>query len=189
MLRHIKRTCYLLAIDLAAVMSIGLFYIHAHEPSDQEDADQVAVGIPFDKKVEHYVVSVGRPWWFVTLILPKEYYSKDNLETIFRYYMGKYPDKGTALTVEVFADSESYERYRNNPTKGAIIFSNEPPKPLTKDNWDREHASFLRACDNQFYYYSTDLENPVKQERVLLKGRWTAGPELGDCKKKEGQER
>jgi hypothetical protein len=170
------------------VLAILVFPAIGRQQIAMDNTDQAATGIPFEKKSESYAVSVGRPWWTVRIILPKEYYSRENLEKIFNYYMGKYPDKRTALSVDVFADAQTFERYNTSRGEGlAVVFPGQPSPPKTKDNWNSSHAYFLRGCDNQFYYYSPDLESPVERERVLLKGRFTIGPELAECSEQNKQ--
>jgi hypothetical protein len=179
-----KRIIYLLALEcfIAALIVTSLWFTGEYKMYLKKNADQIATDIPFEKKGESDTVSVGRPWQFVTLVLPAGYYSKKNLEIIFRYYTEKYPNKRQALTVDVFAGEDSYERYLKEPPILATIFGNPRQEPLTRYNWNLPHASFLRACDNEFYHYSSNLENPTEREMVLLKGRITAGPELSECR-------
>ncbi|HET8671926.1 MAG TPA: hypothetical protein VFM05_15305 [Candidatus Saccharimonadales bacterium] len=184
MSKHKKSNIYFIALGgcIAAILIFSLWFVAQSHIYAQENTDQLEVGIPFEKVSETFRVSVGRPWWFVVLVLPPEQYSKDNLERIFQYYKEKHSDKREALTVDVFAGMENFKRFKEDPPSLVNVFSDTPPEPLTKDNWKAPHASFLRACENEFYYYSPDLEEPNKTERVLLKGGWTAGPELSECR-------
>jgi len=181
MFHQIKNRRFLFFIAPFVLMTMLICPATGRQQTNTENMDQSSVGIPFESKEESYAVSVGRRWWHVKLILSRDYYFKENLEKIFKYYMKKYPDKRTALTVDVYADVQTYERYMNNRRERESLLESPSPQPKTRDTWASDHASFLRGCDNQFYYYSPDLENPAQRERVLLKGRFTMGPELREC--------
>src|SRR5262249_16878950 len=121
-------------------------------------------------------VGLGKTtWWEVTLILSKEYYAKENLERIFRYYSGKYPDKKAILRVSVFADPDVYERHLKTPACKLVTEPTEEDKAQAnvpaKDRWSIPHATYERLCYNEYYYYSPDPDEPDKRERVILNGK------------------
>ncbi len=133
---------------ITSIVAVSFWFIGQYQTYAQENANQNEIGITFQKVSEIYMESVGRPWWRVVLVLRPEQYSKENLERIFQYYKEKYPDKRQALTVNVFAGIESFNRFQQDPPLIGTVFSDTVPEPVTKENWNSHHASYLRACDN-----------------------------------------
>lgn len=48
-----------------------------------------------------------------------------------------------------------------------------------KERWSIAHAVYERLCYDEFYYYSTALEDPDKHETVVLKGPGVEPEEIG----------
>lgn len=141
--------------------------------SDSE-LDQRALGLPVDIEDQQTFLGLGKTtWWMVTLILPNEHYSKDNLERIFRYYSEKYPNKKDILRVSVFADEETYKRSQESwgPHRKNALTEEELRSLPPKQRKSTPHATYERLCYNEFYYYSLDLEDPDKSETIALKGK------------------
>lgn len=139
--------------------------------------DQRAVGLSFDVKRETTFVGLRKTtWWEVALVLPRDYYSKENLERIFHYYSEKHPDKMSILRVEVYADEETYQRHLKTPF---CVLSVAPSKTTdeaqpdlpSKETWSIAHATYERLCYNECYHYSLDLENPEQREMIVLNGK------------------
>jgi hypothetical protein len=113
-------------------------------------------GIPVKIRSEHY----GFGTRFVEVILPRRYYSKENLERLWQYYCEKYPDKKDKLDVRVYAKRESGE-----------------PDSTTDPGYD---ANFSRqgegaaayGGDDEFYSYRPNLDKPNETVNVQLKGRY-----------------
>ncbi|HXG64706.1 MAG TPA: hypothetical protein VNO70_06335 [Blastocatellia bacterium] len=171
-LRRIVGCAFVIFLLVAAPIAAQL------NTQQENDSDQVKVGIPFETKDQRTFVGLGKTtWWTVTLILPDEYYSKENLERIFQYYSEKYPEKRHILRVSVYADEETYQRHLNEDTfylpgsdPRRKHSNGEAPKRPARETWNIPHAMYERLCYNEFYYYSPDLENPEKRETVILNG-------------------
>jgi hypothetical protein len=160
-------------ISLIVITPVSVNSGHQQE----NNIDQSTVGLPFVLKEERTSVGLGKTtWWMVSLILPRDYYSRENLERIFQYYSEKHPNKKSILRVNVYADEETYQRYVRT---FCCAITADPPKEendtqarhSSKETWSIAHATYERLCYNEFYYYSPDLENPDKRETVVLKGK------------------
>ena len=174
---------YLLLVSLVAVIAS----CSGNAPQQNGVAtDQQILGLPFEIKYVNRYDSIDK-WYIVTLVLPRQYYSKENLERIFQYYSGKNPDLARIVRVMVFADPETYERSRS-------VKEWEPPKTIEqrkesdeepsvpKPYWNNAHAHYDRQCQNEHYWYSPDLDDPSKQETVILKGKLYGMPIMNPCK-------
>lgn len=161
-------------INLAIATTLMRISVEAGQQITINDSelDRRVLGIPVDIRDQQTFVGLGKTtWWMVTLILPNEHYSKNNLERIFQYYSEKYVNKKDILRVSVFADEETYKRsqeswHRSNDRSGEAV-RNLP----SKQKWSIPHATYERLCYNEFYYYSPDPENPDKRETIVLKGK------------------
>jgi hypothetical protein len=60
-------------------------------------------------------------------LIPKESYSRENIESLFRWYIGKHERDADMLKLEVYIEDKAYRAARLcDPAYGAII---EPPLP------------------------------------------------------------
>lgn len=141
--------------------------------------DQDALGLQFEIKRESKYDSIDK-WYQITLVLPREYYSKMNLERIFQYYSDKEPELARIVRVEVFADKATYERSLSGDLPSSTPATQD--EPAEKQAWRSYHAHYQRECLNEYYFYSPDLDNPSKQETVILKGKLYGAPVTYPCK-------
>jgi hypothetical protein len=119
----------------------------------------------------------------VSITCPCEYYSKKNLERIFQYYSDKEPELARIVRVEVFADQETYERSLSRDLPSSTRVTPERrEEPAEKPAWRSYHAHYQRECLNEYYFYSSDLDNPSKHETVILKGKLYGAPVTYPCK-------
>src|SRR5262249_16729845 len=114
--------------------------------------EEVIAGIPVKVRSERRSSSD----LFVEVALPRQYYSKDNLERIWAFYCEKYPNKKEKLDVRVYVDREkgdsahSFDAIFSRQGEGAIAYGG----------------------DNEFYTYRPDPDKPEETQNVQLKGRY-----------------
>lgn len=119
-------------------------------------SEQLISGLPVKIRREHF----GFGTRFVEIILPRSYYSKENLERLWRYYCEKYSDKKDKLDIRVFVERATVA---SDATQGRSFDANF--------NRQGEGAAALGG-DNEFYSYLPDLDKPNETEEVQLKGRY-----------------
>lgn len=118
--------------------------------------EQLVAGLPVKITYEHY----GFGTRFVYIALQKTYYSKENLERLWRYYCEKYPDKKDKLDIRVYVERPEQD------SKAAKERSFDA-------NFNRQgEGAIAGGGDNEFYSYLPDLEKPNQTENVQLKGRY-----------------
>jgi len=122
-------------------------------------ARQVALKIDeIPVKITHESYGFGTRFVFISL--PIQYYSKENLERLWRYYCEKYPDKKDKLDVRVYVERESA---KTEFTTDRIFDA----------NFSRQGEGALAlGGDNEFYSYHPDLYKPQESVNVQLKGRY-----------------
>jgi hypothetical protein len=113
-------------------------------------------GAPVKIKSEHYSFTT----WFVEVQMPKQYYSKDNLERIWQYYCEKYPDKKDKLDVRVCTD-----------------FTHLRSGSLEKHSYDamfsrQGEGAIAGGGENEFYTYRPNLDKPDEKKNIQLKGTY-----------------
>jgi ankyrin repeat protein len=97
---------------------------------------------------------------FVFIVLPIQYYSKENLERLWRYYCEKYPDKKDKLDLRVYVERESAKT--ESTTDGSF-----------DANFSRQgEGAAASGGDNEFYSYRPDVYRPEETVNVQLKGRY-----------------
>lgn len=144
------------------------------EPLTQVKEETIA-GIPVKVISEYRSKYKTR---FINLVMPEEFYSKENLIGIWRHYCTKYSDKEDKLDARVYT-TRSYEFNRQFDGQPVDMHTGEV---LTADRtWVKlrgPEASFLRmghgilayGGDNELMIYSPNLDEPEKKERIVLAG-------------------
>ena len=117
-----------------------------------QNKDQLIAGIPVRVRSERHSASN----WFVQLTLPKQYYSKDNLERIWAFYCEKYADHKETLDIRIYVERENGESSHSFDA----IFSRQG------------EGAIARGGDNEFYTYRPDPDKPDERRNVQLKGRY-----------------
>jgi len=145
-------TCKRVALYIISVLTLATFIL-VIEAAQKEEL--WIAGIPVKVKFERHSFAT----WFVELLLPRQYYSKDNLERIWQYYCEKYPDEKDKLDLRVYTDS---------PNSGSST-----PQGRFDAIFSRQgEGAAAGGGDNEFYTYRPNLEKPDETQNVQLKGRY-----------------
>jgi hypothetical protein len=172
---------YLTMIALAAV---AILSVRAFQRSNR-NMDHSPLDFPFEVRAEIRAEPLGpkSAIWLIDVILPKEFYSKENLERLFRYFSNKHPDIKERINLKVYTDVKNYEK--RNESIGPLIVEPDllPDNLSVKSTSDRTNrsiqydANFNREGPGglggnfEWYMYSPDLNNPDETKRIVLKGR------------------
>lgn len=98
--------------------------------------------------------------WRCTLYLPPKLYSKETLESIFRWYAQKHPDETTDLYMGVFTNKDTMEFYATRSfTDGGGI------NDQLGATYFRSHILDSRGEVNEYYTYSPE-NNYYRYENV-----------------------
>jgi hypothetical protein len=115
---------------------------------------------------------------FITVSIPDEVYSKDNLISIWRYYCEKYTDKKNKLDLRVYIN-RSYKFNRQFSGWPVNMHTGEAIGPNgTSVKLRSYEAIFLRmgkgllayGGDNELMIYSPNIDEPDKTVRIVLAG-------------------
>jgi hypothetical protein len=169
-----------LCIVGAAVGAIVLIPIGTYRQS-QSKLDQIELDFPFTLRGEKRLDGVGPPVWKAAIILPREHYSQENLDRLFRWYSNKHPNPEERLDVVVYTDEKNIPPpIVNTPT--AILHTpiqTDAPQPPSESRLTAYDAVLHRmkgsaaatgGGENEWYIYSPDLDDPNTDKRVVLKG-------------------
>ena len=140
-----------LTIVLILLLATFLFSIRAAQQQEQRVA-----GLSVKIKSEHH--SFGA--WFVELVIPRQSYSKENLERIWQYYCEKYADLEDRLDVRVYTESAESKSDLAGARRYDAIF------------YRQGEGAIAGGGDNRFYTYSPDPDSPEVKQNVQLKGRY-----------------
>ena len=165
-------------LSVAALLATVLIWVPTHRQF-RLDTQQGPLGFPFEVKEETAVNTGFGPMRKICLILDREYYSKDNLDRLFRYYSKKHPHREERLRVEVYTSLENWEGELESRARGEgfILFGGERPfdpqarRVFYDAVFYREgHGDYVRGGDDEWYSYSPDLDKPNEKKVVILKG-------------------
>jgi ankyrin repeat protein len=147
-----KMALYIMLVLLLCTLILAIKAAHQEA--------QLIAGIQVNVKSERR--SLGT--WFVEVRLARQFYSKDNLERIWRYYCEKYPDKKDKLDMRIYVDSLDFQssslKKSSFEDTYAAIFSRQG------------EGAIAGGGDNEFYTYRPNLDKPDKMENVQLKGKY-----------------
>jgi hypothetical protein len=168
-----KLSLYVCAGAFGAVLLI----LWAHQQSSLNNSLSQA-GFEFDTKVEKRYDGIAGPMWQIRVMLPKQNYSKDRLESLFRYFSDKHSNTEERLHVEVYTEIMNLESGPGIP-EDVSFPSNKDNASKPQDHLVRWDAIFYRqgdgaasgGGDNEWYLYKPDLDNPSEIRSVVLKGR------------------
>ena len=124
---------------------------------------------PFEMVDEHRNDGVGGPMWVARFVVPKEHYTRENLDLLFCSYSKRHVDKNERLQVRVYTDPADV------PQGG---------QPTGPDEPDKHKALFYRhgygaaagGGRNENYFYCPDPDNPGGMKDVVLRGTWWNSP-------------
>jgi hypothetical protein len=115
---------------------------------------------------------------FIKVVIAEEFYSRDNLVSIWRHYCDKY-DKKERLDLRVYVNG-TYEYNRRFDGWPVDMHTNEAISPDgTRVKLRSFEAYFERmgdgalayGGDNELMIYSPNLDEPEKTERIVLAGK------------------
>lgn len=139
------------------------------------------LGFPYEIKDEKRHEVMSHVMWTARVVLPSEYYSKENLDVLFRFYSSKHPDKKDRLHMRVYADDWDVERETDQPYDISIPVT--PKEETTSPRSELDSlgcdAFFSRQGDgaatgggnNEWYIYYQNLEKKDETKTVILKGK------------------
>jgi hypothetical protein len=141
----------------------------------KEEAIQRELGFPFEVFKEARIDGL-RPMQQAVVILHKEHYSKDNLDSLFRWYLEKYPNKEKVLRVHVYTDvhtlkaddREDVDRRYPDPSPPLALDSRLAPYDAVLYRESRGEGIGKGECT--WYVYSPNLDNPNEKKTVVLRG-------------------
>ena len=162
-------------VPLLTIIIIGVIAKPDRYPTARQDHGE-ELGFPFEIVSEEPGCCFGPPTWQAFIEIPKAYYSKENLDRLFRFFSLRHPNMQERLYVKVYAGklTPGWE-LRKDPISVPWIpmDRNEPHQEPDVVRWD---ATFDRAGDgfglpgrNEYYSYRPDLVNDA-ENLVILKG-------------------
>ena len=138
---------------------------------------------PFDIVEDFKIESgLGDPMWVVSVIVPKECYSRENLEEVFHYFTTKHPNRKDRLRVKVYTSRDNRKRDVENSSRGFMQVY-PPPAHEPSDRrvfydsiFNREGDGIGSAGENESYTYCPNLNSPNETKVVLLRGMLRFAP-------------
>src|SRR5688572_8045309 len=71
---------------------------------DRWAPDMTGLDFPIEVKAESRTEGAGAPMWTVTVVLSRQYYSRERLDRLFYFFSRKHPEKSERLLVKVYTD-------------------------------------------------------------------------------------
>jgi ankyrin repeat protein len=121
-----------------------------------QQADQQINNIPVKVLSERHAFGTR----FIDIQLLKSYYSKENLEQIWRFYCEKYPDKKDKLDVRIYVETDNSRSGLSQERGFDAIFNRQG------------EGAAAGGGDNEFYTYRPNLDEPEEKENIQLNGRY-----------------
>lgn len=163
----------LIVIIIAGVIAMPARYLTARQGDGEE------LGFPFRIVFEERLCCTGPPTWQASIEIPKAYYSRENLDRLFRFYSLRHSNMQERLYVKVYAEKSSTSggESLNYPICVPWIPMHRKDR-YQESNIDRPDATFDRGGDgaaalggrNEWYSYRRDLDNADEEILVILKG-------------------
>jgi hypothetical protein len=133
------------------------------------------LGFPFELRSEERVQTPIGPIWEGVIVISREYYSKQNLDSLFRWYSASHPNLEDRIHLDVYTDPKNI--------KPKLLYT--PVVPVTDEARDPNRrlvpydVTFTRQGDgaassggeNEWYIYSPDLDVPNRHRTVVLRGK------------------
>ena len=173
---NIQKLVTCLGIGILCTSSFILFSLRRQTPRPITGE----LGFEFELKSEQRSEGVGPPMWSGTVILPKEYYSRENLDRLFRWYSDRHADRGERIQLNVYTDAKNIPQFVLLYTPTSRRKSEEPPESPAETRLVPYDATFLREArgglvegggENELYIFSPDLSKPNEDKRVVVRGR------------------
>ena len=162
-------------IPIVAIILVSVIAMPDRDRSSREDNSK-ELGFPFEMVSEEFSCCFAPPTWQVRIRIPKDSYSRENLDRLFRFYaLRRHPSLKERLYVDVYVGD--LNRSGDLRSDDASL----PELPVDADDlrsipdgirWD---ASFRRvgygsyAGREEYYSYRPDSESD-EEKLVILKG-------------------
>ena len=158
-------TCCLVVVASCTIVA-GLWSVLAKRQSVARinQTEPVPHVVSFEHRIDDLLFPGGGRMWKIGIELPTQYYSRDNLERLFRFYSRKHPNQRDPLTVEVLTDHTITARARQLASGSAA----EAPADASFSR-DFTHVVLGGEC-NEWFYYRPDLDKPNWDREVVLRG-------------------
>ena len=156
---------------LALILGVAAFSYYKHS---KEAVVQLHKELEFPFEVVRDRIGQEHNIRDITIILPRPYYSQNNLERLFHWYSRKYRDYQGLLGVLVYLDKDRVPFLRGNENNPPPLISSTDSSIQAQDLYD---ACFIRAANNgvdfeakEMYSYIPDLARPSNKKIITLKG-------------------
>ena len=150
-------------LPILTIMLMGLITMPEKGTTTRQDGGQ-DLGFPFEIISERLSLGIGPPTWQAFINVPRPYYSRENLDRLFRFYSLRHPNMAEKIIVSVYA------RPLNHPLSSPTVANGMNDS----DRWDtlffREGDGLGSAGRNEYYSYKPNLDDPAEENLVILKG-------------------
>jgi hypothetical protein len=168
----------LACLCVIGVITIGLATGKAYWQISRNDETN-SLGFPVDVLSTENWDSLSTSVRTIRLFVPIEYYSRGNIDGLFRFYSKKYPHKNKEkIEVYIYTDKENFKRHKERPVDLYTIFprSREQGPVLFDASFYRDPGNDYTGRVNEWYVYKPNLNNPNQTKTVVIKGR---APSIG----------
>jgi hypothetical protein len=158
---------------VAAVTVAAIATITGYRQTSR-DGELKLPGIPFEVLSTESTQSLSTNIRTLRLFLPIQYYSRENLDRLFRFYSRKYRErKGDKLDIYVYTNKENFKRDKERPSDLRTVFPNpEAHRTVLFDaSFYRDPANDHVGRVNEWYRYRPNLNDPDETKIVVIKGR------------------
>jgi hypothetical protein len=181
MIRSITKSVYLpLVITISAITMLAVMADRETDPYTR----QKLPSIPFDIKEEKRMEGGGDTIWNVSIVMPKEYFSKETLDQLFCSFSKKYPNREEKLHIKVYTSLNNWQQeheveFPDDFGLPATILPRDPASHRVLYDavfYRQGNGAMASGGDNEWYIYKPDLDNPDKTQVVILKGTLRSRP-------------
>ena len=160
---RVRLTCLFTVLGL--ITFFVLYYRSGGTAMSQRKSENNQSMVPFEMVDETRNDGVGGPMWVARFVVPREHYTRQNLDLLFCWYSKRHLDKNERLQVRVYTDSADV------PRGGVPSHPSEPEKH--KALFDRGGNGIAAGGGrNEEYSYCPNPDNPGEMKDVVLRGTW-----------------
>lgn len=170
-----KITKLLLIISMILLLSVICIVLRSYTKRNIRVTSN-QLGFPYALKDEVRTDKVGGELWTARVFVPRNHYSKENLDRLFLFFSASHPNKEERMTVMVYTEV-------NKLTEREL--EGEPPKNSVRENglsapysalydaifFRRGEGAMTGAGENAWYIYRPDLNESGKTTTVVLRGK------------------
>jgi hypothetical protein len=155
----------LLSFDALAQTKLELFGIPINVVSETKQAFRIQY-----KNTEFFPMRLN-----VVIVIPNDYYSRENIEKFWQHFKQKYADKKETLDLKIYTSS-TYEfnrqQFGDESWGGVEQFIYREPSPrLYEARFERLNIEHTSGEAQELLSYIPDLTKPEKRTVVVLAGR------------------